>query len=129
MSVVFPNRPAQRDVRLVDVDATHQSASAPAVAGAATLTFGPPNSALLWRVEKIVVQTSDGLGSSALVYIGDPKSRLSLVAGTSVPGLDFDDEGPPLLVLENEQLAIVFAGLTAGATAGARIQMIVSTKG
>lgn len=82
-----------------------------------------------WRVDRVVVQCSGTKTPLCLLY-DDPQMRsLDLADGTTDGGLNVADNASPLLLLQGDQLVVVFEGCSAGAVATTRIQYVVLRRG
>lgn len=101
-------------------DATAQSKPADA-SGIATVAFPPVDSGQFWRIERIRVQSTSTVQTTALVYVGDVAPQ-NLRDGTIAGNSDNADYASPLVVPPSRQLQIVWSQMSLAAVATAIIQ-------
>lgn len=102
------------------------SAAAATDGASITCTFPivqPPDYA--WRVDRVVVQCTGVKTPLCLLYDNPQMRTLDLADGTTDGGLNVADNASALLLLQGDQLIVVFEGCSAGAVATTRIQYVV----
>lgn len=106
--------------------------SAPAAADGATVSCAFPvvqDPDYAWRVDRVAVQCTGSKVPLCLLY-DDPQMRTGdLVDGTTDGGLNIADNASAILLLQGDQLIVVFEGCSAGAIATVRIQYAVLRRG
>lgn len=96
--------------------------SSPAVAGVATVAFGPVPDDELWLLDRITVSCTSSTVTVCTLYLDviDPQHALDY---TPAGNYDIADEASPIQIPATSQLLVVWTGASNGARASARTQM------
>lgn len=94
--------------------------------GVAVVRFGPVPTSAMWLLERYVVSVEGSPGSSASLYIGDPKTP-NLEDGTVKGDLDVGEGRPAIMVPGGEELTFQWVNAGVGNTATARIQYLLAS--
>ena len=107
---------------------TQPLASAPATAGVAEVSLALPPQGKVYLVQRIAISTNSSAATTCSVYVGAPGdlSAPNLIDYSYDGNTDIADENSPILIPSGQTLTLVWASMSAGAVASARVQYLVT---